>query len=75
MNENEQQKNFKILYDAMENQRRVVVEFKEDATRYAFQGYVLSLSDSCMIIEEFEGDKEDGIRTEFLRDLVSVRLV
>ena len=75
MNENEQQKNFKILYDAMENQQRVVVEFIEDSTRYAYQGYILSLSDSCAVIEEYEGDKEDGIRIEFIRDLVSARVV
>lgn len=75
MIENEPEKNWKILYNAMENQQRVVVEFIEDSTRYAFQGYVLSLSDSCVVIEEYEGDKEDGIRIEFIRDLVSAKVV
>ena len=75
MIENEPEKNVKILYGAMENQQGVAVEFMKDSTRYAFQGYVLCMSDSCMVIEEYEGDKEDGIRIEYLRDLVSVRLV
>ena len=75
MIENEPEKNMKLLYGAMENQQRIAVEFIKDSTRYAFQGYVLCLSDSCVVIQEYEGDKEDGIRIEFLRDLVSVRLI
>ena len=75
MIENEPEKNVKILYGAMENQQRIAVEFIKDSTRYAFQGYVLSLSNSFVIIEEYEGDKEDGIRIEFIRDLVSARVV
>lgn len=75
MIENEPEKNVKILYGAMENQQRIAVEFIKDSTRYAFQGYVLCLSDSCVVIQEYEGDKEDGIRIEFLRYLVSVRLI
>ena len=75
MIENEPEKNMKLLYGAMENQQRITVEFIKDSTRYAFQGYVLSLSNSFVVIEEYEGDKEDGIRIEFLRDLVSVRLI
>ena len=75
MIENEPEKNWKILYDAMENQKRVVVEFMKDSTRYVYQGYILCMSDSCMVIEEYEGDKEDGIRIEFIRDLVSARLI
>ena len=75
MIENEPEKNVKILYGAMENQQRVVVEFMKDSTRYVYQGYILCMSDSCMVIEEYEGDKEDGIRIEFLRDLVFARVV
>ena len=75
MNENEQQKNWKILYDAMENQKRVVVEFMEDSTRYACQGYVLKLTPSNMLIEEYEGEKKDTLSTFDLKYLVSVRVV
>ena len=75
MIENEPEKNVKILYGAMENQQRVAVEFMKDSTRYVYQGYILCMSDSCMVIEEYEGDKEDGIRIEFLRDLVFARVV
>ena len=64
----------KILYDAMENQKEVTLEFQEGSRKYAYQGYILSLSDSCAIIEEYEGDKEDGIRIEFIREIIRLPL-
>ena len=75
MIESEQQKNWKILYDAMENQQRVVVEFKQDSTRYACQGYVLNLTPISMLFEEYEGEKKDALSVHDLRCLISVRVV
>ena len=65
----------KILHDAMANQKRVVVEFMEDSIRYACQGYVLKLTPSNMLIEEYEGEKKDTLSTFDLKYLVSARLV
>ena len=65
----------KILHDAMENKKRVVVEFMEDSARYACQGYVLKLTPSNMLIEEYEGEKKDTLSTFDLKYLVSARLV
>ena len=75
MIENEPEKNVKILYGAMENQQEVIAEFKEGSTRYACRGYVLSLSDYFVVIQEYEGDKEGVIMPYNLRYLVSVRLI
>ena len=75
MIENEQSKSWKILHDAMENKKRVVVEFMEDSARYACQGYVLCLSDSCVVIEEYEGEKKDTLSVHDLRHLISTRVV
>ena len=75
MIENEPEKNMKILFGAMVNQQEVIAEFKEGSTRYACRGYVLSLSDYLVVIQEYEGDKEGVIMPYNLRDLVSVRLI
>ena len=75
MIENEPEKNMKLLYDAMENQKRVVVEFMQDSTRYACQGYIKKLTPLRMLIEEYEGEKKDALSIYDLRCLVSVRVV
>ena len=64
----------KILYDAMENQKEVALEFQEGSRKYACRGYILGLTLSHIVIEGSEGDKENALLAYDLKYLVSVRL-
>ena len=64
----------KILYDAMENQKEVTLEFQEASRKYTCQGYILGLTLSHIVMEGSEGDKKDALLAYNLKYLVSVRV-